>query len=88
MSRVRESLWALLIALDILACTLWLGILYPLRLADKPTGRELISSYVGAAVLGGMTWAKWAAWVIDHLAMLLGDGPYHCVRTYLRHKDN
>lgn len=44
---------ALLKAIDILACAVWLGVLYPFGLAARPTGRQMISSYVGEAAAGG-----------------------------------
>ena len=85
-NRITQSLWALLIALDILACTLWLAPLYVLGLSGKPTGRQLISSYVGEAQHNGMRWAKVSAWIINEGAELLGDGPDHCYRTYLKYR--
>lgn len=84
--RLWESTIAVLRALDLLACTLWLAVLYPLGLADKPTGRHMISSYVGKAALNGMPWAIRAERVIDWLAELVGDGPNHCRRAYMFYK--
>ena len=84
-SRLTESFWAILIALDVLLCALWLAPLYALGLAGKPTGRQLISTYVGEAQHNGMKWAKVPAAVIDFGAELLGDGPDHCYRMYLKY---
>jgi hypothetical protein len=84
--RLRESTWALLIALDILACTIWLAPLYVLGLASKPSGRRLISSYVGHAASNGHRWAKRAAAVIDWLAKDLGAGPDHCYRSWKKYE--
>lgn len=85
-TRARDCILPLLRALDILACTIWLSCLYPLGLADKPTGREMISSYVGEAAYNGMTWAKCASAVIDRLAILLGDKPQHCYRAFVHYQ--
>ncbi|MCB4861982.1 hypothetical protein K7W03_20530 [Sphingobium sp. PNB] len=73
-------------ALDILACALWLAPLYVVGLADCPTGRQMISSYVGQAANNGHRWAIIAASVIDHLARLLGDDPRHCERSFLKYR--
>lgn len=80
--RLGQSILAVLIAVDILACAVWLALLYPLRLADRPTGREMISSYVGEAAHNGRAWAKYAAAVIDTVACWLGDSPNHCYRAF------
>jgi hypothetical protein len=84
--RFLEVVVALLIAGDIFICTLWLGTLYIFGLADRPTGRQLISSYVGKALTNGHRWAVRAAAVIDKGAMLLGDRPDHCARAYRHYK--
>ena len=85
--RAKEAAWALLRAFDILACTLWLAPLYVFRLADRPSGRMMISSYVGQAAFNGMRWGRRAAAVIDWLACRLGDEPYHCHRAFIRYRD-
>lgn len=69
--------------LDIIACYLWLAPLYMVGLADRPTGRQLISGYVGKAAHNGHRWGVRAASVIDTMAMWVGDGPDHCHRAYL-----
>jgi len=84
--RSREALWALLRALDILGCTIWLAPLYIVGLADRPTGRMMVSTYVGKALANGHQWARCAAWVIDRLAMLCGDQPNHCARSWEKRK--
>lgn len=85
MARLRQSVWALLIAIDILACTVWLAPLYVLRLADKPSGRQMISSYVGRADFNGHRWARRAAAAIDWMAEMLGSGPSHCHRAWIKY---
>lgn len=84
--RLGESLFALLIALDILACTLWLAPLYVVNLSDRPTGRRMISSYVGYAAANGHRWAEIMATAIDWAAMRLGDKPAHCDRAYRHYR--
>lgn len=84
--RFGEALLALLRALDILLCALWLCPLYIVGLADRPTGRLMISTYVGKALANGHRWAVWAAWAIDHLAMMVGDQPNHCARSWAKRK--
>lgn len=81
--KLGHVLVALLRAIDILACVVWLSALYPFGLADKPTGYETISAYVGRAQHNGMAWARPAAAVIDFGARLLGERPGHCIRAYL-----
>lgn len=86
MTRGAESLVALLRALDLLVCTIWLAALYPFGLADRPTGRHMISSYVGKAATNGMAWGLRAEKVIDWVAELVGDAPHHCRRAYMFYK--
>lgn len=81
-ARLATAGIALLIALDVLLCTLWLAPLYVVGLASKPTGRQLISGYVGKARLNGQGWARVAGGVIDWIFARLGDGPDHCGRVY------
>lgn len=85
-TRVQLSALAMLKALDILACTIWLGPLYIIGLADKPTGRRMISSYVGMAVSYRRRWAYVAAAVIDWCAERFGDRPGHCHRAWLHYR--
>lgn len=87
LSRLVESFWAIMTALDILLCACWLSPLYIVGLAGRPTGRQLISTYVGEAQHNKMKWARIPAAVIDFGAELLGDGPDHCYRTYLKYHD-
>ncbi len=82
MRRLAHIALALCRALDILACVIWLSALYPFGLSDRPTGYETISAYVGRAQANGMRWAKPVASMIDWAAMLLGDGPGHCARSW------
>jgi hypothetical protein len=79
LARLKESGFAFLIAFDVVACTVWLAPLYVFKLAERPTGRQLISGYVGRARANGHRWAIPAAAVID---TLLGDG--HCHGVYTR----
>lgn len=83
--RAKQSAWALLIALDILLCTLWLAPLYVFGLSGRPSGRQLISSYVGLAAHNGNRWAILAARVIDLMARLVGGGTDHCRRCWLKY---
>ncbi len=85
-ARLKVSTWAMLKAIDILACTLWLAPLYVVGLADRPSGRRMISSYVGMAAANGHRWARIAAAVIDWGAMRLGDDPSHCERAFLHYR--
>jgi len=80
--RLGHSLCALFRALDIRACAVWLSALYPFGLADRPYGRETISSYVGRAQFNGMAWGIRAAIVVDWLAQRVGEPPGHCRRAY------
>ena len=72
--------------LDIVICFFWLAPLYLVGLADKPTGRQLISGYVGKAAYNKHKWGIRAAKVIDWMAEKLGDGPDHCYRAYIFYK--
>lgn len=85
--RIRECMLPLLRAIDILLCAFWLSLLYPLGLADRPTGREFISSYVGEALHNGRSWAKVAAAVIDWVFKVLAGEPNHCARSYEMYKN-
>lgn len=80
--RMGEYILPLLRAVDILCCALWLSALYPFGLASRPSGRELISSYIGEAQHNGHRWAQRAAAVIDWMAERLGDRPDHCLRAF------
>lgn len=84
--RLLAACWAMWKALDIVGCTGWLGTLYPFGLADRPTGRRMISSYVGMAAANGHRWALLAAAVIDWGAMRLGDRPDHCARAFRHYR--
>lgn len=84
--RLGESLVALLRAIDIVACTLWLAPLYVVGLADRPSGRQMISSYIGWAEANGHRWAVVAGWLIDRAALALGDRPGHCDRAYRHYR--
>ena len=83
LTRIGHCTLAMLRALDLLACTAWLCLLYPFGLADRPTGREMVSSYVGRGAFHGRRWAIRAAAVIDWLFLHLGEAPDHCLRAYL-----
>jgi len=83
LTRLLHCALALLTAIDLLACTIWLCTLYPFGLADRPTGRQLISGYVGKAAYNGTLWGLRMAAVIDWIFFKLGDGPEHCRRSYL-----
>ena len=86
-NRLKVATIALLKAIDILACTIWLAPLYVVNLADKPSGRQMISSYVGKAMVNGHRWARVVGAVIDWVFQhLFGDRPDHCVRAYLHYR--
>lgn len=82
-SRLGHVLRAMLVLGDIALCLAWLAPLYLIggeRWASRPTGRQMISAYVGRAALNGMSWARRAAAVIDWIFERLGDRPDHCLR--------
>lgn len=81
--RVLESVWAILVTMDVIACTIWLASLYVFNLAGKPTGRQTISGYVGKAAYNKNAWALRTQNVINHCASVCGDSPNHCYRMYL-----
>lgn len=83
--RLVHTLLAFVKAMDILLCTVWQGALYPFGLAAKPSGRRFISTLVGEADFNGHRWAMPLARGIDRLFALLGDGPDHCHRAYLKY---
>lgn len=80
--RIGHSLFALLKAMDIMACAIWLAVLYPVGLSARPSGREMISSYIGEAAINGHRWAARAQTCIDWGAVKLGDKPDHCYRAF------
>lgn len=84
--RLLESIAALLRAINILCATLWLSPLYVLGLADRPSGRQMISCYVGKAMTNGWAWARVVGGLIDRGAILLGDRPDHCIRAYRHYR--
>ena len=84
LSRLLDVLVALLVMIDVIGCTLWLSPLYLFGLAQRPTGRQLISSYVGYCAIsediaGKRGWASVAADVIDAIFWWQ---PNHCRATY------
>lgn len=86
LTRCRECVLPFFLGLDIFACVIWLSLLYPFGLARKPTGREMISSYIGYCAFTGANWAVEAAKVLDWCACKLGDKPNHAQRAYLNYK--
>ena len=85
-ARFKVAAFAVLRSIDILFCTIWLAPLYVVGLADRPSGRQMISSYVGKAASNGHYWAIAAEDVIDGIAQALGDRPGHCLRAYLHYR--
>lgn len=81
--RLVHCVLPMLRALDLLGCTIWLSLLYPFGLADRPTGRETVSAYVGRAQFNGTAWGRRVGGIIDWVAERLGDEPGHCLRAYL-----
>lgn len=72
--RIGHVVHGLLIVIDIAVCFVWLAPLYLVGLAGRPTGRQMISSYVGRALINGHRWARVAARVIDAVM-----GKSHCL---------
>lgn len=82
-SRLVSANVAMLKAHDILLCTLWLAPLYVVGLADRPSGRQMVSSYIGKAAHNGHHWAKRAETVIDWVfETFFNDRPRHCYRAF------
>ena len=80
--RIGQCALPVLLAFDLFACTLWLSLLYPFGLADRPTGRQTISCYVGKAEATGTRWGGRMAGILNWIAMRFGDAPDHCRRSY------
>lgn len=72
--RIGHVIQGMLILIDIAACFAWIAPLYLVGLADRPTGRQMISCYVGRALINGHRWARIAARVIDAVM-----GKSHCL---------
>lgn len=85
LQRLAHIMLAWLILLDVIACTAWLSPLYLIGLADRPTGRDLISAYVGRCAISGAPWALIAEDVINALFWWDDD---HCRATYLKYRSN
>lgn len=79
--RLLQVLGALLMVIDIIACFLWLAVLYPFGLSARPNGHQMISAYVGRAAINGRVWARRVEGVIDWIFETLGNGPDHCRRA-------
>lgn len=73
-------------SLTILACTLVYGPLFVVGLASRPSGRRMLSSYVGKAEANGHRWGRIAAAIIDGVMVQFGDRPDHCRRAYLHYR--
>lgn len=85
LTRLCQSAFAVLVSIDILLCTTWQGVLYPLGLASKPSGRRMVSSFVGEAAHNGHRWGIVLAAMIDRVFLLLGDKPEHCHRAFINY---
>ncbi len=83
--RIGCSAFAILVSLDILLCTIWQGALYPFGLASKPSGRRMISSFVGEAAFNGHRWGIILATIIDRAFLAMGDKPEHCHRAFINY---
>jgi hypothetical protein len=79
-SRLGQVAIALLLLLDGIACFLWLAPLYLVGLADRPSGHQLISAYVGRAAMNGRAWALRTERIINRIMAPL-TGPDHCRRA-------
>ena len=84
--KLGHIVMALLRALDIVLCVIWLSPLYLVGLADRPCGNETISAYVGGGMLNGKRWAIRAGRVIDWLAKALANDTNHCIRAALHYR--
>lgn len=78
--RAKAVIHAALVLLDVIGCFLWIAPLHLVNLASRPTGRQMISAYIGRAALNGHRWARIAAWPIDRLFRLLDGRGEHCLR--------
>lgn len=85
-SKLIESLLAILISIDILLCTVWQATLYPFGLASKPSGRRMISSFVGEASANQHRWGRILELIIDLIFCSLEEQPAHCRRAYEKYK--
>lgn len=74
--RLGYVLLAFALLLDGVACFFWLAPLYLVGLADRPSGHQLISAYVGRAAINGQAWALRTEAAIDDIF-----GPQHCLRA-------
>lgn len=83
-TRIVEGLFAIALCIDIVLCTLWLTPLYIFGLSDRPTGRQLISSYVGQAAINGHRWSIIPERIINTLFFW---EPNHCRSCARRYKD-
>jgi hypothetical protein len=86
LARARTSCSAVWKSVDILWCTLWLAPLYLIGLADFPSGRQMISSYVGKAAFNGHRWAVFVSKFINAMARLFDHKPDHCRRAYFHYR--
>lgn len=84
-ARCLRSIFALLVSLDIVFCTLWQGVLYPFGLASEPSGRRLVSTFIGEAAFNGHRWGIVLAAIVDRVFLLLGDRPEHCHRAFINY---
>lgn len=85
--RLKHSGFAILISLDILLCTIWQAVLYPLGLASKPSGRRMISSFVGEAAHNRHRWGIALAAILDRVFLWMGDRPDHCGRAFINYQN-
>lgn len=83
-ARLGIAALALLVAIDILLCTVWKAPLYVVGLAEKPTGRQLISQFVGKAAINGHRWARIVEAIINTLIFWERD---HCRATFRKYGD-
>lgn len=84
--RLQESLLAILISIDILFCTIWQASLYPFNLASKPSGRRLISSFVGEAAYNRQKWGLLLEPIINFVFDRLEKEPEHCYRAFRKYE--
>ena len=87
LARLWHSAFACLVSIDILLCTTWQGVLYPFGLASKPSGRRMVSSFVGEAAHNGHRWGIILAAILDRVFLWLGDQPRHCWRAFINYQN-
>lgn len=79
--RLLEIWIAFLVLLDAIVCYFCIAPLYLFNVASKPTGTQLISSYIGEAYLNNMRWSIIPNLLINTLFL----NKNHCVESYKKY---